>query len=65
MSIFDLILENPTLQNLANKFSHLRKYLELGFETDRRFHANNAIGIVNSRQVLRVNLDGGEIIPII
>lgn len=63
MSVFQLIYENPSLAELVPKFPALRRFLALGFETDLRLHKNNAVGLANAHQKLRVNLGTGVVSP--
>lgn len=60
MSMFDLILQNPSIAQLAELFPHLRRFVGVAY-ADRRYHRENKVGMVNNGRVLVVDLTTGEI----
>lgn len=60
MSAFQLICENPSIAQLAERFPLLRRFVG-NSHTDIRFHRDNAVGLYNNGRILRVSLVNGDI----
>ena len=63
MSRFQLVLQNPTIQQLCTKFPHLRRFRDQGFECVREDHRDNEVGLYSrfSGVSLRVGLISGQV----
>lgn len=66
MSRFQLVLQNPSLDDLCMRFPHLRRYATHGYACDRRLHRNNMVGLFHevSGRSIGVNLTSGKVCAI-
>lgn len=49
------------MQSLTNRFPALRRFLISGFKIEPRYCAQNVVGMSNDLQILKFNLENGEV----
>jgi len=49
------------MATLTNRFPALRRFLNSGFKVEPRYCADNIVGMANDLQLLKFNLENGEV----